>query len=75
MEKEIDKFRTARRSMLSLYKDHGWNRKRSISRDKSIDTVISKKIIIEEKVSEARQTRQTMKVLNESKNGFDLIKI
>jgi hypothetical protein len=75
MEKELDRFRTARRSMLLSYKDNGWNRKRSISRDKSIDTTTSKKVIIEPKVFDARQTRRTMKVLNESKNGFDLIKV
>jgi hypothetical protein len=51
MEKEIDNFRTARRSLLSLYKDHGWNRKRIISRDKSIDTTTRKKVIIEPKAS------------------------
>ena len=73
MKKEIDNFRTARRSLLSLYKDHGWNRKRIISRDKSIDTTTRKKVIIEPKASQTRKTRRTMKVLNESKNAFDLM--
>ena len=75
MEKQLSDFKVARKGMLLLYKDHGWSRKKSCSRDKSIDTVVSKKIVIEPKASKARQTRRTYKILNESKNGFDLIKV
>jgi hypothetical protein len=75
MEKELNKFRSARKQMLSLYKDNGWQRKKSASRDKSVDTVVSKKIVIKEKVPVPMKTRRTLKVLNEAKNGFDLIKL
>ena len=75
MEKELDKFRVARREMLLLYKDHGWNRKRSLSRDKSLDSKSVKTLEFEKEPTEPMKTRKTMKVLNEAKNGFDLIKI
>ena len=75
MEEELTKFKKTRKEMLLLYQDHGWTRKKSLSRDKSIDTMTSKKVIIEPREFDARQTRRTYKILNESKNGFDLIKV
>jgi hypothetical protein len=57
--------------MLLLYKDHGWSRKKSVSRDKSIDTVVTKKIVIEQEPPERMTRRRTAKVLNSSKTGFD----
>ena len=75
MEKQLNDFKTARRSMLLFYKDNGWTRKKSISRDKSLDTKSVKTIAIEEEPPKRMGTRKSVKVLNKSKNGFDIIKL
>lgn len=71
----LAEFRNYRKEMLRENRVHGWCRKKSYSRDKSIDTAISKKVIIEEEPPKRMVTRRTMKVLNKFKSGFDLIKV
>jgi hypothetical protein len=61
--------------MLKETKCHGWLRKKSCSRDTSLDIKQEKKIVIEEKVAVGIKTRRMVKVLNEAKNGFDIIKL
>ena len=74
MEKELDKFRTVRKEMLLFYRGSGWQRKKSCSRDKSLDTKSVKTVSIEEEPPKRMETRRSIKVMNQSKTGFDIIK-
>ena len=75
MEEEFNKFRRARKEMLLFYKGSGWKRKTSLSRDQSLDSKSVKTIAIKEEPPKRMGTRKSVKVLNHSKNGFDIIKL